>query len=776
MNKYKGFSKMWFLVLLLVTFVTGCASNGTEVNSGALVSVVVTPSQAIVPVSGTQQYTLTAIYGNGSSSDVTAASDWTATNVVAGADVAEVSSAMPTKGLATAKAIGQSTITAKYLGKTVTATLTVNAATSKKFEVIPSGVSPLISIPVTGTLQYTAVETFSDGSSFDRTAASLWSAGTAGVSWNATKGLATGAIASNVPVVITASYTNIAGVTMSKTANLTVNAATSTSFKIKPSGVSPSPLVSIPVSGTQQYTAIETFSDGSSYDRTADSLWSASTAGVSWDMINGHATGAIANVVPVVITASYTNLLNVTKTDTAPLTVNDAVTTTFEVRPSGLAPSLISIPVKGTQLFTAIETFSDGTSYDRTTVSDWSAPDAIGGKSIAVIGLHTGVATGNAEGSTSNITATYTNPAGVIRSDKATLTVTSAAVVSIVVTPSPATIVLGATQTFKALAIFSDGSTPLDVTTDQGTVWNSASSNVASFVASPVTGIATGDAVGTSDITAAYGGKTSPIVVLTVTATPVNPPTLAINLRSAATFGIASRAGMTSSGVTVVTGDIALSPITSCTDATGGPGGASQSCLSKVYASSTGMTVNGSIYWATDGDTPPGGTASSVVHDLNLAWIEGKNKANTQPVGYLGGELGAPLASGGKTIAPGIYEEGTTLILSAGNLAILNGSATDVWIFKVGSSLTDYGILTNPTEIRLVGGALARNVWFVTQASATIGAGTIWNGNILAGSTVTVNSTSTVMGRVLSGADLSGGLLTLTNTVAGIPTTITVPQ
>jgi hypothetical protein len=49
------------------------------------------------------------------------------------------------------------------------------------------------------------------------------------------------------------------------------------------------------------------------------------------------------------------------------------------------------------------------------------------------------------------------------------------------------------------------------------------------------------------------------------------PPALAINLRSAATFGIASRAGMTSTGVTVVNGDVALTPTATCTDATGVP-------------------------------------------------------------------------------------------------------------------------------------------------------------------------------------------------------------
>lgn len=45
MNKYKVFSKMWFLVLLLVAFVAGCAENSAEIPSGPAVP----PSVTIVP-------------------------------------------------------------------------------------------------------------------------------------------------------------------------------------------------------------------------------------------------------------------------------------------------------------------------------------------------------------------------------------------------------------------------------------------------------------------------------------------------------------------------------------------------------------------------------------------------------------------------------------------------------------------------------------------------------------------------------------------------------
>jgi hypothetical protein len=242
---------------------------------------------------------------------------------------------------------------------------------------------------------------------------------------------------------------------------------------------------------------------------------------------------------------------------------------------------------------------------------------------------------------------------------------------------------------------------------------------------------------------------------------------LAINLRSAVTFGLASQAGLTSTGVTVVNGDVALDPLKTCFDNTGGPGGSRQSCNLKTYSTSTGMTVNGSIYWAAD-PFDNGRTAHLVMTDLNLAWNEGKNKANTGTV--VGNELG------GQTFVPGIYQN-AALGLKVGGVATLDAqqNANAIFIFKVDSSFTDSGILTNRSRIDLVNGAQARNVWFVVGLDATIGSGTTWNGNILAGRTTTINDGSTVNGRVLAGA-AGAGAITLTGAASPSVTTVTVPR
>jgi hypothetical protein len=180
------------------------------------------------------------------------------------------------------------------------------------------------------------------------------------------------------------------------------------------------------------------------------------------------------------------------------------------------------------------------------------------------------------------------------------------------------------------------------------------------------------------------------------------------------------------------------------------------------------MTVNGSIFYAAD-PFDNGGTANSVTNDLQIAWTEGKNKADTN----------GPVVSNqmsGKVFSPGVYHN-ATLGMSIGGVATLDAQndANATFIFKVDSSFTDSGTLLQPSRIDLINGARARNVWFVVGSDLTIGSGTIWNGNILVGGTATIKDGSTMNGRVLAGA-AGAGAITLTGAASPSTTTVTVPQ
>jgi len=188
------------------------------------------------------------------------------------------------------------------------------------------------------------------------------------------------------------------------------------------------------------------------------------------------------------------------------------------------------------------------------------------------------------------------------------------------------------------------------------------------------------------------------------------------------------------------------------------------------------MTVNGSIYFAGD-PFYNGGTANAVTNDLQIAWNEGKNKANTTAVGFLVGQLGG-VGPVGKVITPGVYDEGPAgaLNLAAGFVATFDAQndPNAVFIIKAGT-FTDSGVLANKSQIKLANGAQARNIWFVLTTAATIGSGTIWNGNILSGGTITINDRSQMVGRALAGA-AGAGALTLTGAASPSLTSVTVPQ
>ena len=244
---------------------------------------------------------------------------------------------------------------------------------------------------------------------------------------------------------------------------------------------------------------------------------------------------------------------------------------------------------------------------------------------------------------------------------------------------------------------------------------------------------------------------------------------LAINMGAAETYGIAARAGMTSTGVTVINGNVALYPTGTCSDATGTPA----NCLVESKpASAAGLTVNGLIRFPTDSDA--GATALAVANALNAAWVEGFNKVDTFATGFLVGELA------GKTLLPGVYNEANLGLAATGVVTFdAQNDANAIFVVKVGTvggtgDFTDSGTLLLPTQVVLVNQAQARNIWFVVGRDITIGSGTTWNGNILAGRDATVLDGSTVNGRVLGGAGGAGAIV-LTGAAAPSVTTITVP-
>jgi trimeric autotransporter adhesin len=98
----------------------------------------------------------------------------------------------------------------------------------------------------------------------------------------------------------------------------------------------------------------------------------------------------------------------------------------------------------------------------------------------------------------------------------ASITVSNVPVASVTIAPASPTVIVGQTTQLTATVKDAGG----NVLTGRPVTWTSATTGVATIAAT--TGLATGVAVGTSSITAASGGVTSPAVTLTVQNPPAN--------------------------------------------------------------------------------------------------------------------------------------------------------------------------------------------------------------------------------------------------------------
>ena len=161
--------------------------------------------------------------------------------------------------------------------------------------------------------------------------------------------------------------------------------------------------------------------------------------------------------------------------------------------------------------------------------------------------------------------------------------------------------------------------------------------------------------------------------------------------------------------------------------------------------------------------------------------LEGLNEARAlwnsiSPAAKPGGSDQGSGELGGLTLAAGVYKSASgSYKITNGDLT-LSGSATDVWIFQAESSLT-VGTPAATRNVRLTGGALAKNVYWYVGSAAVINyaGGGVMTGNIIAEDGVTLSSpgsSTTLPGQetVLNGRAISLiASVTMVNTIINIP-------
>lgn len=131
---------------------------------------------------------------------------------------------------------------------------------------------------------------------------------------------------------------------------------------------------------------------------------------------------------------------------------------------------------------------------------------------------------------------------------------------------------------------------------------------------------------------------------------------------------------------------------------------------------------------------------------------------------------------GGLTLAPGVYKAaGGSFGITSGDLVLdAAGNTNAIWIFQASSSLT-VGVAgpTGAKSVRLINGALAKNVFWYVGSAATIngaGGGTMV-GSIFAAAGVTFSTAGNTTQTILNGRAIG-----LNASVTMVNTTINVPQ
>ncbi len=201
-----------------------------------------------------------------------------------------------------------------------------------------------------------------------------------------------------------------------------------------------------------------------------------------------------------------------------------------------------------------------------------------------------------------------------------------------------------------------------------------------------------------------------------------------IDLRSASAFAVLAGSTVTSTGGTMISGDLGVSPGTALV-------GFPPASLVGTFQLATPIAAQAKL-------------------DLTTAFNEAAARA-TAPISVSGN-------LGGMTLAPGLYRSTSSLEVSSGALTLDGGgNGNAVWIFQMASTFT----MGPSRQIILAGGARAANIYWQVGTSATIGPTAVFAGNILADQSITLQTGARVDGRVLTRI----GAVTLDSNIIVVP-------
>jgi len=223
----------------------------------------------------------------------------------------------------------------------------------------------------------------------------------------------------------------------------------------------------------------------------------------------------------------------------------------------------------------------------------------------------------------------------------------------------------------------------------------------------------------------ACGGSTS-----THPQNPGGKGPASVDLKSASSFAVLTKSGITDVPTSVIVGDVGTSPITgaanhlTCVEITG-----------KTYSADAAGALPCRVTNAT--------LLTTAIQDMITAYTNAAGRTIPTSVNLGAGEIG------GLTIAPGLYKWGTGVSITTD--VTLSGGPNDVWIFQIAQKLDQ----ASATNVVLSGGAQAKNVFWQTFGDVTIQANAQFNGVILSQTAINLKTGASVNGQLLAQTEVT---------------------
>lgn len=184
-------------------------------------------------------------------------------------------------------------------------------------------------------------------------------------------------------------------------------------------------------------------------------------------------------------------------------------------------------------------------------------------------------------------------------------------------------------------------------------------------------------------------------------------------LGQAGTFAVLGGSAVTNTGPTSVVGDLGISP---------------------------GSSITG---------FPPGSVSGGVIHANDAVALGAQNDSAVAYVNLAGQPSDVNLTGqdlGGLTLTSGVYTFNSSAQLTGTLTLDAQGDPAAVFVFQIGSTLTT----ASASQVVVINGGANCNVFWQVGSSATLGTATAFVGNILALTSITLNTGATTSGRLLA--------------------------